>query len=83
LKKQSQLTQGGKSKKKKSEAEEEEEINIEALMQDIRREILRVFSIVGDPSTLDAKSSTGILHDIEINIGEYTKVIDYIGREND
>ena len=51
----SQAASGPASKKKKPE-DEEDEPDIDKLMEDIRKEITQCFSIIGDTSTLDAKS---------------------------
>ena len=47
-------------------------------MTDIRREIVKVYSIIGETSTLDAKSAVQILGDIEIALNEYMKLIKYV-----
>lgn len=55
-------SQGNKNKKK----DEDEEVDIDKLMDDIRHEILNVYSIIGDPQTQEAKKTVDILVDIEI-----------------
>ena len=47
-------------------------------MDDIRKEITSVYSIIGDTSTLDAKSPVQILVDVEIALNEYMKLIKYV-----
>ena len=69
---------GGPASKKKKPEEDEDEPDIDKLMDDIRREIVRVYSIIGDTSTLDAKSAVQILGDIEIALNEYMKLIKYV-----
>jgi len=73
----SQAASGPASKKKKPE-DEEDEPDIDKLMEDIRKEITQCFSIIGDTSTLDAKSPVQILVDIEIALNEYMKLIKYV-----
>ena len=73
----SQASTGPGSKKKKPE-EDEDEPDIEKLMDDVRREIVSVYSIIGDTGSLEAKSPVQILVDIEIALNEYMKLIKYI-----
>ena len=54
-KKSSQASTGPSSKKKKPE-EDEDEPDIDKLMDDIRREIVNVYSIIGDTASLAAKT---------------------------
>ena len=51
-------------------------------MDDIRREIVSVFSIIGDTGTLDAKTPVQILVDIEISLNEYMKILKYVHNED-
>lgn len=71
----------GAASKKKPE-DEEDEADIDKLMDDIRREIVSVFSIIGDTGTLDAKTPVQILVDIEISLNEYMKILKYVHNED-
>ena len=92
LKKQSKMTQASatqqaaastKKKYGQNNTDEEPEANIDLLMDDIRKDIINVYKVIGDPNVLDAKQTIEVLQDIEINLNEYMKVIKYIHDENE
>lgn len=84
--KKSKMTQSnanqGKQKGKPGQ-DDEAEVNIEALMDDIRRDIVNVYSVLGEGTALDAKNSIEVLHDVEVQLNEYMKIIKYINDENE
>jgi len=47
-------------------------------MDDIRKDIINVYKVVGDPHVLEAKQTIEILQDIEIQLNDYMKIIQYI-----
>mmetsp|Transcript_34670 Transcript_34670/g.53103 ORF Transcript_34670/g.53103 Transcript_34670/m.53103 type:complete len:132 (-) Transcript_34670:106-501(-) len=52
-------------------------------MDDIRKDIIAVYKVVGDPNVLEAKQTIDVLQDIEISLNEFMKLIQYIQDDND
>ena len=61
---------------------EDEEPDIDALMADIRVDIERIYKYLegleGKTVALDAKTSIDILHDVELKLNDYMRLIRYV-----
>jgi hypothetical protein len=83
LKKQSKMTQSGAGGGKNKKQQDEDEVDIEKLLNEIRTDITEVYSQIGDTQSLTAKKSIEILHDIQIQLFEYVKLMDYVAMESE
>jgi hypothetical protein len=89
LVKQSQLktSAGDKQKNKKKKDEEEEEPDIEALLYELKQNIIKVYqhgpnSYGRDIGEMQGKDPINILHEIEMDINNNIKSIDYVFKKD-
>lgn len=70
------------AKKKNSKQEEEEEVNIDQLMDDIKKDIYFAYNnkdyCLGDTTDLNSKQAIQLLHEIELKVTTYINEIEYI-----
>ena len=89
LKKQSKMASTASQKQsaapshsKKKQLEEEADVNIEHLMEDLKKDIALVYHnkdySLGDTTDLNSKQAIQLLHEIELKIDTYIKEIGYI-----
>jgi hypothetical protein len=63
---------------KEGKRDEDAEVDIDALMEDIREAISEIYIICCDPTGMDAKPTINILQDIELKLNVYMREIQYI-----
>lgn len=52
-------------------------------MDDIKKDIIQVYKVVGDPSALEGKETIEILQEIEIHTNELMKMINILALDDD
>ena len=89
MKKQSQLKASTeKTAAQKKKADEEEELDVDALLEDLKQNMINVYGYLPasggkDLQELQGKEATNILHEIELDINNNIKTIKYIFEKPD